>query len=418
MPITVHFNEENEDWLSEKETKKDKKKPVKPEGKSKKAPKKTKTAAENLFLAHRVAQRHEQELADRFAKATRSLLPEYTEALKALEAGDPAPITDFGKKLHAIVLPTGKPADWFWALGTTKRNALKNLVRGVERFEMDKSLLTKSDIYRSIVIGGVKEWAKLIRTLELAVVSGDSEKEFSHGPFTVVPMDGVSKAKMAEALEALDQAVAKVKPHFPEVLYGKVFFSNHLKKGVAAMYIYTEDKLYVNVLAKKRFSDMYTILHELGHRYDFQLLDKDLKREFWALSTRKEFERATYDEKLREQMGEEALAFVKARKAGSPLPKMSPQLEMWLRWAVLTPDPKTLTTNFISGFISGKDFQEGIKGKKDQSFMTTNLLHGPLSVTPYGATKPMENFAESFAHYVLGMDQPQELASIIERAKK
>lgn len=365
---------------------------------------------DNIVLAHRVA--------DRFAKATLSLLPEFIDALNALETGDTVPVTEFGKKVQAIVLPNGKPADWFWALGTTKRNALKNLVVGIDRFERDKYLLTKTDISRSMVIRDVNEWAKLIRTLELSVVPDDSTKEFAHGPFTVVPMAGVSKAKMAEALEALDQAVAKVKPHFPEVLYGKVFFSNHLKKGVAAWYVHTEDKLYINVQAKKRFSDMYTILHELGHRYDFQLLDKGLKKEFWDLSTRKEFERVNYDEKLREQMGEEALAFVKARKSGAPLPKMSPELEMWLRWGVENQDPKVLTVNFIKGLISGKDFQEGIKGTKDRSFPTDKLLHGPLSVTPYGATKPMENFAESFAHYVLGMDQPQELAAIIDRAKK
>lgn len=41
------------------------------------------------------------------------------------------------------------------------------------------------------------------------------------------------------------------------------------------------------------------------------------------------------------------------------------------------------------------------------------VLHGPLQVTPYGATSPAENFAEAFAHYVLGKPLVAELAAIM-----
>jgi hypothetical protein len=170
-------------------------------------------------------------------------------------------------------------------------------------------------------------WAKAIRTLEIVSAVGDEDIEVKHGPFTMIPMPGVTSKLAKAALDALDVATAKVKAKCARVLYGKLFVTTTMRKGVAAEYTRENDSLYLNVLAKKRFSDVFTIIHELGHRHDAKFLSDAGRKMYWALSTRK--------------------------------------VE-------------------------------------------------PLHVTPYGATKPGENYADGFAHFILGMDVPAELAAILE----
>jgi len=116
-------------------------------------------------------------------------------------------------------------------------------------------------------------------------------------------------------------------------------------------------------------------------------------------------------EKLVEGSSEAMLAFM-----DRVLPQMSTELVAWLK----SDGPKyarELMTSYLVGMVTEKNLHDGIKGSKDLKVVTDDLLHGPLSVTPYGATKPMENYAEAFAHYVLGMDMPQELADILASEK-
>jgi hypothetical protein len=238
--------------------------------------------------------------------------------------------------------------------------------------------------------------------LEIALQAEDEDRGVSRGGFTIIPMPGVKKAETEAVLEALDTAAEKIRAKFPQVLYGKVFFSTHLSAKTAAHYVYSDDTIHIGVRARKRFDDIYTLIHEFGHRFDHKFLKDDVRKAFWDLSTRKVYEAVLYDGKLRAAVADEAVGVAKARKEGKPFLGLSPELERWAKHQ----DLKKAMGAFMVGKINEAKLHAEIKGTKDVEILTDKLLHEPLSVTPYGATSPKENFAEAFAHYVLGMNMP------------
>lgn len=396
--IELSITDENADWLQH-------------------ARKRTKSAS----IAARVAALYQA------AKAKGvSLVPEFKEALEKLEQGDQEPAVKFAKRLVDLILPDGERPPWFTALSVQKMNAISSLYRAARRLIDDEPVLRSKATpehraqWLKYMAYNMANWAKDVRTLELASVIADAESEVSRGPFKIVPIPGLTKKQVDEALAALDEATSKVHAKFPQVLYGKVFLSKHLKKGVSAWYDAVTDTLALNVLAKKRFNDVYTICHELGHRHDYKFLSREGKQRYWELSTRKVFETVSFDATLREQMADECLAMVKKKALGQALPAMSESLVMWLK----SPHPhhkgdvRNLTTAYLQGKLEDKDLHAAIKGKEDATLSTGKVLHGPLAVTPYGATKPSENYAEGFAHFVLGMDMPPELAVILAAESK
>lgn len=352
-----------------------------------------------------------------------SLLPDYKDALTKLQQGDPEPALAFAKRLAEIILPGGERPEWFAALSVQKMNAIKSL------YNEAMSLANKGDVLRAArgnagldparwvqgMAFDMAQWAKDVRTLEIASAIADAESEIPHGPFTVIPIPGLTSKQIQGALAALDEATSKIHPKFPQVLYGKVYLSKHLKNGVAAWYEEATDSLALNVAAKKRFSDVFTIIHELGHRHDKKFLSTGPRSKYWNLSTRKVFETIQFDAELRDQMAAEVVALTKAKAAGQPGPPMSDMLVMWLKspWPHQKGDIRKLTSDYLAGKVAEKELAAAVKGKQDETLSTGKVLHGPLSVTPYGATKPAENYAEGFAHFCLGMDMPPELAGII-----
>jgi len=258
----------------------------------------------------------------------------------------------------------------------------------------------------------MKAWAKPLRTLELASSVSDDEG-IPRGPFTVIPIPGLTKAEIDGALSVLDAAVEKIRPKFSKVLYGKVYLSKHLKRGVAAWYDETSDSLSLNVAAKKRFDDVFTVIHELGHRHEKRFLNRENRTKFWDLSTRKTYEVIEFDAKLRGQMADEVVAMAKAKGAGHPMPAMSDTLVWWLKSPHPTGHIPKTTTKFLKGEIDEKALHAAVMGKHDAQVQTDKVLSGPLHVTPYGATNPGENYADGFAHFVLGKDMPAPLAAIL-----
>jgi hypothetical protein len=357
-----------------------------------------------------------------------SLVPEYKEALEKLGQGDADPAVSFARRVVDLILPGGDRAPWLAGLSVQKMNAVNSLYKDASRLlDQDVAILAqrKGDDEKRLewmkyMAFNMAKWAKDVRTLEIASALGDAESEIPHGPFTVIPIPGLTKKQVEEALAAFDAAADKVRQKFPKVLYGKVFLSKHLKKGTAAWYEAGTDTLALNVLAKKRFDDVYTIVHELGHRHDAKFASVEGKREYFRLSTQKVYETVPFDAKLREQLADECVEMVKKKALGQPMPPMSANLVMWLK----SPHPhhkgdvRALTTSYLQGKLDEKELHAAIKGKEDVSLSTGQVLHGPLAVTPYGATHPRENYAEGFAHFVLGMDMPPELAAIIAAESK
>lgn len=113
------------------------------------------------------------------------------------------------------------------------------------------------------------------------------EEREQHGPFSVVALPGVTRNEYSDALNALDAAVDALKPVFPQVLYGDVFLKTAIRhdgRGAAAAYDFNSDRMYLNVNAKHRVNDVFSIIHEFGHRYDGKFLDPELRKKFYAIS--------------------------------------------------------------------------------------------------------------------------------------
>lgn len=351
-----------------------------------------------------------------------SLLPEFDKALHVYQTqGNTEPMVAFIQRVLDIILPGGGqvPAPWFNALGTAKRNAINWLQKEGRHLLGSLSpsqIVHDPEKWRAYVVMQLETWGKKLRTLEIASEAGDVEREVKRGGFTIVPMPGVKKAETEAALEALDAASEKIRPKFPAVLYGNVFFSTHLSAKTAAHYVYSDDTIHLSVRARKRFSDIYTLIHEFGHRYDHKFFhDKALRNDFWSLSTRKVYEKVLFDDKLRQAVADELVGVAKARKEGKPFIAVSPEAERWVKEPSI--DIKKLMSAFLTGKIDEAKLHADIKGARDVEAMTGKLLHGPLAVTPYGATKPVENFAEGFAHFVLDMAMPQEFVEIFTKLR-
>jgi hypothetical protein len=349
-----------------------------------------------------------------------SLTPRYQEALEKLKGGDIASAAAFARELKEIILPGGERPDWFTGLSAQKMGVIKKLYGNANAMgNADKSETVKDpEAWARYLYMDMSQWAKQIRTLELASIIGDQGQEIKHGHFIVIPDPGLTKKQIDGALAALDEAADKIRPKFSKVLYGKVYLTAHLKKNTAAWYSQDTDSLAINVKSSKRFSDVFTITHELGHRHEAKFLSQGSKTKYWNLSMRKEFESIEFDAKLRKQIADEAVSMAVQKIRGQPVPKLSDLLVLWLKSPHPTGDiPKTVT-KFLNLQISEEDLHKAVMGKGDAKVMTDKVLHGPLHVTPYGGTNPRENYADGFAHFCLGMDMPPELAEILAEESK
>lgn len=377
-----------------------------------------------MSLSQRIVQRYLQ------AKGAVRLIPDFKEALEAFRKNDAQPMIDFISRVHGMILVDGHPPDWFKALGTVKRNSIKTLWSEGNRFLKD--LPTIFDLDRFLKFpdpegqqarwledraGDLENWGKKLRTLEIALQAEDETRAVKRGGFTIIPMPGVSKKETDAALEALDAASDKIRSKFPQVLYGKIFFSTHLAAKTAAHYVHEQDTVHLNVRARKRFDDVFTLIHELGHRFEDKFLKADLKKEFWRLSTQKVYETVTYDEKLRSAMADEAVQIGKDRRDERTVTGMSDALERWIKDLMRNGvEVKRPMREFLEGKLSEEKLHSVFKGREDRTVLTDKLLHGPLAVTPYGATSPSENFADGFAHFVLGLPLPPEFVELFSRA--
>lgn len=365
------------------------------------------------------------------AKAV-SLLPEFKLALVAWVQGDEQPIMEFIQRVLDIIFPDGgtTPPSWYYALGTAKRTTINWIQKEGQRWlhhlpaytadlwnpEAPSSRFYKfpdpklqAQRMQENTVKELEEWGKKLRTLEIASQGGNEDLEIKRGGFTVIPMPGLKKVEIEGALEALDAAVAKIRLKFPQVIYGKVYLSTHLAAKTAAHYVHSDDTIHISVRARKRFDDVYTLTHEFGHRLDRKFVSSDLRKEFRRLSTQKVYETLLFDSKLRSAVADEVVTLAKSRKEGKPFLGMSRELEYWAK----TRDLKKAMSLFLAGSLDERGLHAGVMGPKDQEVPTDKVLHGPLAVTPYGATDPAENFAEAFAHLVLGMPLAPELQAVL-----
>jgi hypothetical protein len=359
---------------------------------------------------------------------TSTLARDLLKTIPGYLAGDDAPVLEVLGAVRKVFNPNGRanggidyPAvPWLLALGEIKRrnvartqDAAVNLSFDIERETKQPS---KYGNGREIIAQKLTEYVKQLKQLDTYLKAVHTDSRIERDGFTIAKLPGVKDDEQERAIAALLTAAEAVRKKFPQVCYGEVYLSTHLTNA-SGSYVYNNDTLQLSVRAQRRFDDIYTIVHELGHRYDNKFVDKKLRGQFTGLSVDTIYETTTFDVAEQEAIADALVAMAEAHKAGRPLPPMSRRQEMWMTLRPML--DRDDTRQAMSAFMKGTGSAEGIRkvtvGSRDVTVRTGKILREPLAVTPYGATKVSENFAEAFAHYVLGMDLAPEFKDLFDQ---
>lgn len=214
-------------------------------------------------------------------------------------------------------------------------------------------------------------------------ISEGSGLSYTAGGFSLVNTGGFSDEVMRVMQDALNRADRLLKGSgLGKVCYGKVYVTRQVNKNnnVLAYYTIGTDDLYVRA-GKEKLSKraLLTIIHELGHRFDFKF--------------------------LKDQQGKIELYRSLMRKAASPLkpPQVGDTAPYATGGEATVTDVDDRYVYFVSP--SGAKDKMTIRRWWDSVPSEVKLQAHPTYegfVTPYAATNPVENFAEMFAFYVTG----------------
>lgn len=303
-------------------------------------------------------------------------------------------------------------AEWFYALGPRFRTRALAILREVSDLSRSRNPLQYSDRLQQLV----PEMAWLETKAKAQSEGGEK-----HGPFTLYVMPGVSRKDIGEAKAALDQAVTLIHKHFPKVLYGDVYFTPAVSSGLA-QYVPGKDVLYLGMKAKKSVGDVHAICHEFGHRYFHRFWrDADAKNIFRHLTQDTVYEEVVLTPAEKKALTQEYIKAVQAAKAGRKQP-MSPALEGYLI-RISKQDQvgfdilRGAATQVFQGKADIRDLEVKFLEIAPSSWSTDKVVREPLFVTPYAKSKRAdwgENFAEAFAHFVMGKPLAAELQAIME----
>jgi hypothetical protein len=314
-----------------------------------------------------------------------------------------------------IGVPMKIHADWFYALGKIQqRRVIDTLkqVRDLRRWVRNEPDERTKDLLNFLV----PEFKWLEARLR------EEEDEVVHGPFTLVKMPGVTRAAMEGAIEALDTAAGFIKRKFPQVVYGKVFVSPRLAHGVA-QYVPEGDRVYLSLQAKDTTGDVHAICHEFGHRYYHRFWkDRDARSLFWRLSEDSVYEVLEFPPPKKEELAREMIEQVHAWQAGKKVP-LSPDMDRYMRHINQDSGAREELREYAQAALKGGTKEEKLLTEAfvrlgPDEIKTDKVIRSPLAVTPYAAQKGWtENFAESFAFYVMGKTLPPEIQAIMEGLK-
>ena len=303
--------------------------------------------------------------------------------------------------------------DWYHALSRHQQKSVEIILNRIHHYG-----LTLDDVYNDDVGWNLRMVANDVTKLESAFQAPNNE--IKHGPFTLVKMKGVTAKALDESIVALDTAAKFLSRKFPQVVYGKVFVSPKLS-GTNAMAKYTEvdDVVYLSVKARGIYGDVHDIVHEFGHRYFSKFwLDKSAREVFRKLSLDTVYEVISYPPDVKQSLAKELLSTVRARKGGKPLPPTSASFDTYLGYILGGPDGRDLMDASKAAVAGGpkeaKSMVDLFIRVVPDKVTTDKVLSKPLAVTPYGGTSWTENFAEAFAHYVLGKPLPVEIQAIMD----
>lgn len=259
-------------------------------------------------------------------------------------------------------------------------------------------------------LGTVEEALKSLGRVEDRLVGYKTvEKTFKHGPFVVENRFGYRPEEYEESLTVLDQAAGKIqKAGFGSILYGDIILVTSKQGGIrlgwAGLYRPEQDHIVLNVEAKHRYDDVFTLVHELGHRHWYKGLTGaqrvayehlyaqggglplEAREDMWQALVKAEFSPKRAVGYLRDKsLGDTLQAYTKARF------DRTPQKELWNTYQ------KGGAPWMEKNFIRPRDAYVFVERTK------------VVTVSDYARTNVKEDYAETFAHYVLGMPIPDEV---------
>jgi hypothetical protein len=237
------------------------------------------------------------------------------------------------------------------------------------------------------------------------------EKTFQHGPFKVINKHGYTQAEYDEPLRTLDAASAELKKAgFGSVLYGDILLVTDKSGHYAGMYRNSSDDVLLNVEARNRFDAVYTLVHEFGHRYWYKVMSsgqRDAYVDAYAagkgltVEDREDMFQALVQTKFGPRM---AIRYLRNPALGKVLPDYFKE----------TIGGTGMTGEYLERAHSrGEEwvYRNFVRPRLRYYLLDKNP---PETVTDYARTNEKEDFAETFAHYVLGKPIPPP---VMERFK-
>lgn len=248
-------------------------------------------------------------------------------------------------------------------------------------------------IYQSLVqIGNVLK--SLVRMAERIEGYVKVEKAFTHGPWSIVNKYGFAAAEYAEPLEVLDKASALIRAKgFGNVLYGKVELDTKVSRpGVAGEYYKDGDSITLTVDAQSRHSDVFTLVHELGHRRWHQHLSpaqRDQYEDLYSPGGLTVEQRQDIYQALTQSDFKPGAAKRFLRDKGLPVAEYLKEIGA---------SPK----DYARAFGEGQAWVERQIVRPNHRYVRLKSQKVE-TVSSYADTNVKEDFAETFATYVFGM---------------
>lgn len=233
----------------------------------------------------------------------------------------------------------------------------------------------------------------LSRVSDRLVGYGSVEKSFTHGPFTIDNRYGFRPDEYADAVKVLDAAVDKLRAAgFGDLAYGRVTLEAKSSLGYAGLYSSGDDSIHLNLKVRYRINAVYTLVHEFGHRFWHQRMtagQRDAYEDAYSHG------RALTLDQRQDIWDALVKADFKPREARRWLrdPSLGDALEAYFREYVKP-----------TGWAAGLNVtMPPVLHPKKRLVM----IGEPVAVvSDYAKTNVGEDFAETFAHHVMGMRIP------------
>jgi len=294
---------------------------------------------------------------------------------------------------------------------TDEQRKLKNVKQWLHRLRYPFTGLEGRDVDDEAWIWGTLETMddalkSLVRIAPRLLGYTQIESSFKHGPFTIINKYGYRPDEYETVLALLDKAAGAVsKTGFGAVLDGVAvsLVGKSSARGTAGRYYESGDALDLNVESRYRFDAVYTLIHELGHRYWSKQLSNSQQEAYEEAYSR------SNGVTLRQRQD----MFQALQKAGFQPRRAVRFLE--------DPALGELLQNYFKEYFgqsSSKDLAAAYaRGEQwvEKNFVRPSskyvFVGSPktVTVTDYAKTNMKEDFAETFTHYVLGKPLPPEV---------